>query len=299
MKKLLGNKITKAIALVAVVAVVGAGYLFSVSAVPDVKEPVASGVTVLSNSKAEIDASNTSEGYIMVKYTGGSTGKIKAIVNKSGGESYVYNLGQKGVYETLPLTQGNGSYKITVYEGIGGTKYTTAYGTSVTVSLSDENVPFLYPNQYVNFNKNSKTVAVGKEVVQGAATELDKVSAVYAYVVNNFTYDYEKAKTVQSGYLPKVDEIVSSGKGICFDYASVMATMLRSQGIPTKLMVGYVGDAYHAWISVYIHEVGWVENIIYFDGTDWRMMDPTFASSSSSKTSFKPEENKYSAKFAY
>jgi len=44
-----------------------------------------------------------------------------------------------------------------------------------------------------------------------------------------------------------------------------MSAMLRSQGIPTKLEVGYSGEAYHAWISTYIKESGWVDNIIKFE----------------------------------
>ena len=56
--------------------------------------------------------------------------------------------------------------------------------------------------------------------------------------------------------------------------------MLRSQDIPTKLVVGYTGNLYHAWINVYLEGQGWVDNIIYFDGNSWKLMDPTFASSS-------------------
>lgn len=51
--------------------------------------------------------------------------------------------------------------------------------------------------------------------------------------------------------------------------------MLRSQGIPTKLEVGYVGEVYHAWISCYVDETGWVDNIIEFDGKDWSLLDPS------------------------
>lgn len=54
-----------------------------------------------------------------------------------------------------------------------------------------------------------------------------------------------------------------------------MSAMLRSQGIPTKLEVGYVGEVYHAWISCYVDEIGWVDNIIEFDGKNWSLIDPT------------------------
>ena len=57
-----------------------------------------------------------------------------------------------------------------------------------------------------------------------------------------------------------------------------MTAMLRSRGIPCKLVVGYSGKAYHAWINTYTNEGGWVDSVIYFDGTSWKLMDPTYAS---------------------
>ena len=60
-----------------------------------------------------------------------------------------------------------------------------------------------------------------------------------------------------------------------------MSAMLRSQRIPTKLEVGYSGDVYHAWISCYVDEIGWVDNIIEFDGKNWSIMDPTLAANNS------------------
>ncbi len=105
---------------------------------------------------------------------------------------------------------------------------------------------------------------------------------VYDFVVSHLTYDTALAQSVQSGYLPDLDKLLAGGKGICFDYAALMTAMLRSQGVPCKLVVGYVGaqdPAYHAWISVWTESDGWVDGAIYFDGAVWQRMDPTFASS--------------------
>jgi len=110
---------------------------------------------------------------------------------------------------------------------------------------------------------------------------MDKVTEIYHYVISHITYDTHLAETVQTDYLPDVDAILSSGKGICFDYAALMAAMLRSQSIPTKLVIGYTGDVYHAWISVYCPEEGWLDDVIFFDGTTWELVDPTFAASGS------------------
>ena len=112
----------------------------------------------------------------------------------------------------------------------------------------------------------------------------------------------ELAKTVKSGYLPVLDAVLEKKSGICFDYAALMTGMLRSQGIPCKLVVGYAGQAYHAWISVWSEETGWVEGIIYFNGSAWQRMDPTFASSgkqSASIMSYIGDGTNYSAKYFY
>ena len=84
--------------------------------------------------------------------------------------------------------------------------------------------------------------------------------------------------------MPNLNKIYKKKKGICFDYAALMAAMLRSQRIPTKLQVGYAGEAYHAWISCYVDEIGWVDNIISFDGKDWSLMDPTLAANNDDDT---------------
>ena len=121
-------------------------------------------------------------------------------------------------------------------------------------------------------------------------------------MVKNLTYDQQKAETVKSGYLPVLDTVLSSKKGICFDYAALMTGMLRSQGVPCKLVVGYAGTAYHAWISVYSEETGWVDGAIYFNGSTWQRMDPTFASSSNSSESvmkYIGDGSNYTTKYVY
>ncbi len=115
--------------------------------------------------------------------------------------------------------------------------------------------------------KDTKAIALAEEVVTPADTDLDAVALVYDYVTNHVTYDWDKTKTVESDYLPDVDEALRSGKGICFDYAVLMAAMLRSQKISTRLEIGYAGTTYHAWISTYITDVGWVNGIIRGSGS--------------------------------
>ena len=258
--------------------------------------PEASGTATQSCDTATVDTSHVSDGYIMADYHG-TNEKVKLQIKGPDGVTYSYNM--QGGYEVFPLTAGSGTYTIGVYENISGTKYSTALSCSVDVTITNEFGPYLYPNQYVNFTAASLPVDKAVELAYTANSDLEVVENVYNYMIRNFTYDYDKAANVKSGYLPVVDEVYKSNTGICFDYASVMATMLRSQNIPTRLEVGYVGEEYHAWISTYIEDIGWVNGIIEFDGSTWNLLDPTFASTSKSPTDFITEDSKYLTKYVY
>ena len=262
--------------------------------------PEASGVKVYGNADASIDASNATEGYVMVKYTGDAA-KVRMLIETPAGNTYNYLMALDGQYDVYPLSEGSGTYKIGVYENLHDDQYAAAFTQSVNVTLKDEYSMFLYPNAYVDFNANSEAVKKGLVLASGANSDLDVVRSVYHYVIKNVTYDYDKAATVQSGYIPTVDETLATGKGICFDYASLMGAMLRSQGIPTRLEIGYAGTEYHAWISVYTPETGWIDKIIQFDGKAWTLMDPTLGSYASSSTvkKYLEDDNYYQLKYKY
>lgn len=248
---------------------------------PKVLTPSADGVTVYQNDFASIDASNTSQGYVMVKYNGANE-KVKLQITCPDQSCYTYLISDRGAYDTFPLTAGNGSYTLQVLENVAGDTYTVSLAQSINVSIEDEFLPFLYPNQYVNFHADSQAVSKGSDLAKDTYSDLDVVQNIYNYVIKNISYDTEKAQNVSYGYVPDVDDTLSSKKGICFDYAALMTSMLRSQNIPTKLEVGYSGDAYHAWISTYIDDKGWVDDIIQFDGDTWQIMDPTLAATNDS-----------------
>ena len=261
--------------------------------------PTASGETCYGDDSVSIDASNISDGYVMVRYTGHSE-KAKAQITIPDGTVYTYTI--KGSdYNTFPLTGGNGDYTLKVYEWVVDNSYALAFSQALSVSLNDEFKPFLYPNQYVWFTGDSQVVALGRELSDQSADDLDYVQNSYYYVIRNISYDNDKAENTPTDYVPDIDTILEEKKGICFDYASLMAALLRSQSIPTKLEVGYSGEAYHAWISVYLTESGWVDNIIEFDGKDWVLMDPTLAANNSSKAVAKyiGDGSKYTVKYSY
>ena len=247
--------------------------------IPDLPSMTAPGTAVEENDKALIDYSNMSDGYIMAKFHEGSDKQVRVLLTIPNGTEYTYRLTPGGDFEILPLSGGSGENIVRIFEQVEGTRYALALSATLDVVLTDEFAPFLRPNQFVNFNRNSEVVRKAAELTAGLTGFMDKIEAIYNFVITHIEYDIVLAETVQSGYLPDVDLVLHRGMGICFDYAAVMAAMLRSQGIPTKLVIGYAGEEYHAWISVWSEETGWVDDLIFFDGSSWMLMDPTFASS--------------------
>ena len=241
----------------------------------DLLLPEAPGVSVEGNEFAELDYSNADQGYIQVRYDGPAV-KAKVQIRDEEGLTYTYTLfpGDRGI---LPLTGGPGRYTVTVLENAFDNIYAVAFKTELDAQVVDEFRPYLYPNQYVWYTADSRVFALGQEISARSADDLSYLQNVYEYVTDNITYDYDLAATVPVDYLPDVDRTIETGKGICLDYASLMTALLRSQGIPAKLVVGWSGTQYHAWISVYLEETGWMDGAFYFDGVNWSRLDPTLA----------------------
>ena len=232
------------------------------------------------DDRVKFDFSAASDGYIGVSAT--SSSRLKLVVVKDEIQ-YIYDVRSDGTPSVFPLQCGSGTYHCKLMENISGKKYGELYAASCEAAITDEYAPFLRPSDYVNYNENSECVKKAKELAALSPDAVGVVAKIYEYVTKTVTYDYEKAKTVQSGYLPVPDETMKTGKGICFDYASLAAAMLRSQGIPTKLIFGYVApdDLYHAWNMFYTKETGWVTVDFQVDENQWVRLDLTFAANGS------------------
>ena len=256
------------------------------------------GTVVYGNDLVKVDATNTSDGYVCVEYTG-TCPKVKLQITCPNTTTYTYLL-TDGM-EVFPLTVDSGTYTLVVFENIVDTQYSTAFRTDIDVEITNPFGPYLYPNQYVNFKADDACVAKGAELAETANTDLDVVTNIYNYMISTIKYDSAFANVVESGYTPHPDDTLASGKGICLDYSALMASMLRSQSIPTHMEVGFAGSAYHAWISVYLEETGWVNGIIEFNGTTWNLMDPTLAANSDAKElqEFIGNGSNYATKYIY
>ena len=168
-----------------------------------------------------------------------------------GQTTLTYDLRSDGGIEVFPLQLGDGRYEIVLYENVSSNKYSKNGTVYLFIKLEDETAPFLHANQYVNFSQESDLVAEAKELCfnksQKAAYE-----SVCKYIKDHFVYDFIKASIVKASVLPDVEKTFSMRMGICQDLAALTVAMLRSQGIPSRLMIGYADSQYHAWVSTWI-----------------------------------------------
>ncbi|SJZ35362.1 transglutaminase domain-containing protein [Anaerorhabdus furcosa] len=243
----------------------------------DIKIPESPGILVMENDLVSIDYSNSNLGYIMVKTLKDDHKRIKVQIIKDD-ETYNYDLSKDNEYISYPLNMGDGKYDIQVRESVKDNTYAFVLGQEIDVKLDDPNYPYLYPNQIIDYDLQTAAISKSFELCEGATTELERVYRIYTWIVENIDYDWDKVEEVQNKFVvPIIDETLEIKSGICFDYAALMTCMLRVQQIPTKLITGYVEEGYHAWVEVYIHDVGWVDPNIYFNSEEWKLMDPTFA----------------------
>lgn len=266
---------------------------------PSILETSAPGVKAITCKSGTLDYSHASDGYVCFTYCG-SNPKTVLQIAKQGGSIYTYSIHGKDC-EAFPLSEGNGIYEFTLFENISGNSYSYVMNQKIPIEIRNEFGSFLYPNQYIWYVDCPKTIAMGKALAYSANTDLDVIRNVYNYCITNISYDYSKVDSLVSGYTPNVEDTFQSKKGICLDYCAVMATMLRTQNIPTKMEVGYAGTEYHAWISVYTKEEGWIDGLIRFDGQDWSLMDPTFASTNAEDIfeKFFKDSSNYVMKYMY
>ncbi|HBA50289.1 MAG TPA: transglutaminase [Lachnospiraceae bacterium] len=230
-----------------------------------------------------LDLSSASLGYGGVSAKADSRVKLQITTEGASDPKYTYDVPTDGTPIIFPLTSGNGQYTFFVGENVSGTRYAQLYTTKYDVKLKDEFQPFLRPSVYVNYSQDSQCVRRAAELAETAETALDVVEAVYEYVCDNITYDRDLARQVQekkvTSYVPDLDQVLKSKKGICFDYAALAAAMLRSQGIPTKMVFGDVSpdDVYHAWNMFYTEQTGWVSVHFQVKSGDWNRLDLTFS----------------------
>ncbi len=107
---------------------------------------------------------------------------------------------------------------------------------------------------------------VGDLFAQGAPI-LDVVRGVSARIHREFAFD-----ATFSDVSTPISAVFAARRGVCQDFAHLMIACLRSAGLAARYVSGYIEtepppgqpkltgtDASHAWCSVWVPELGWVD----------------------------------------
>ncbi len=108
-----------------------------------------------------------------------------------------------------------------------------------------------------------------------ATTAYDRAKAVETHLRTEYHYDLESPS---GGAANPLDHFLfESRRGHCEFYSTAMAVLLRTQGIPTRNVTGFIGGTYNRFGEYYAVRQGdahsWVE--VFIDGTGWTRFDPT------------------------
>lgn len=138
------------------------------------------------------------------------------------------------------------------------------------ILLKTEVLQYQLPSQYVNWDE---------EIIAFALTCLKPELSLFEAVLDliNKIYTEFQFKTGSTNVNTPLKTVLKERKGVCQDFSHLAIASLRSVGIPAKYVSGYIetlppkgkpklegSDASHAWISVYIPDMGWCE----FDPTN-------------------------------
>jgi transglutaminase-like putative cysteine protease len=120
--------------------------------------------------------------------------------------------------------------------------------------------------------------ALALELSKGAADAREAADSMLAFFASRFTYTLDVPPT---GGDPLEEFLFQHRSGYCEYFASAMAVMLRSAGIPARLVAGYLGGEYNGNGDYYLVKQAaahtWVEARL--GDNAWRRLDPTPAAS--------------------
>jgi transglutaminase-like putative cysteine protease len=118
------------------------------------------------------------------------------------------------------------------------------------------------------------------QITSSAGNDFDKAAAVENYLRTRFGYTLELPPAAVKD--PIANFLFERKQGHCEYFASAMAVMLRTLGIPSRVVTGFRSDEFNDLTGNYVVRAkdahAWVE--AYFPGSGWHTFDPTPAGAS-------------------
>ena len=209
------------------------------------------------NDKTIIDLSQVNNGYFIINYEETQNlMKMKVGVITPDNKTLYYDYHANQVL-SYPLINGNGYYTISLYKNIRNTKYQRIETKSIYVNLNNKLSPFLVSTYDARFSKGDLVDVTANSICKNIFTNKAKVQNIYNFINKNIKYDYKLANQITNkiitSYIPSPIATLKTNKGICYDIASLFASMCKTQNIPCYIVKGEYKGVPHAWNNVYIN----------------------------------------------
>ena len=124
-------------------------------------------------------------------------------------------------------------------------------------------------------NLDPRVSQLAEQTTSSAKTEYDKVVAIEHYLRTRFGYTLQLPQNKVND--PIANFLFERKQGHCEYFASSMAVMLRTLGIPSRVVNGFRSDEFNDITESYVVRAkdahAWVE--AYFPGYGWQTFDPT------------------------
>jgi transglutaminase/protease-like cytokinesis protein 3 len=136
---------------------------------------------------------------------------------------------------------------------VRGGSYTEEPLTLTVFNTREEDYPdgdgrWIYPSYYVE-SDDFRITNLYNSIVYGITDETEKIKAVHDYIVSTLVYDLASYNNTGRSRRMDAVSVIENGTAVCEGYANLTAALLRTAGIPVKIIANKsIG---HAWNNVY------------------------------------------------
>ncbi len=140
--------------------------------------------------------------------------------------------------------------------------------------------PSLYPESFTRHflqipGQSERIAALAREITHTQRTTYDKANAIQSFLTHNFRYSLDAPLTDKGQ--PLEEFLFTRKTGYCEHYATAMVMMLRTIGIPARLVTGFLATEWNEYGNYYLVRQqdahAWVE--MHLPNSGWITMDPT------------------------
>ncbi|MEB2314199.1 MAG: DUF3488 and transglutaminase-like domain-containing protein [Sorangiineae bacterium] len=121
----------------------------------------------------------------------------------------------------------------------------------------------------------SRIAGLARQWAEGAPSSAARAKAIETHLRTDYTYNLDSPSGTAPN--PLDDFLFNSKRGHCEYYSTAMAILLRTLGVPTRNVTGFIGGTYNRFGNFYAVRQGdahsWVE--VYLDDRGWTRFDPT------------------------